>query len=253
LRIAHASPLALAAWAFALLAPSRAFAQDLEPPPTGTPPPPPPPSTVGQTPPPVDDNEPTGEKKKDSGRGLEWFYLNADAGLGYVNMTSFSSSNFALQTTSSTGPSFGAAAGLRLFIVTIGARANFNDLADFQFWQLDGEIGLHIPIGHFEPYFGIHGGYCFVGSLTAGVSNSPSVTVTGGDAGLQVGLDYYFNHFVSLGLDVSGNALFMSRPATTLPADVVSQLPAQDQTAYKQSGDSVGFGLTPSLRLGFHL
>jgi hypothetical protein len=230
-----AAPIALL-----LMAPS-ARAQDLAPPSTGTPTDT---SNPGAAAPPPEEAKLDKEEKKDSKRGLEWVYLNADAGFSYISMNSLSSSTLSVQNTSSQGPTFGVAAGIRLFILTLGVRANLNTLSSFNLWQMDAELGFHIPIGHWEPYFGLHGGYCFVGSLADGVSGSPNVTINGGDAGLQLGLDYYFNHFVSLGLDVSGNLLFLTGTAQ-VPAALASAVPA--------SGDSIGFGIAPSLHLGFHL
>ncbi len=223
-----------------------ANAQDLAPPETGAPVDP-----AATPPPPPEDARLGNEEKKDSKRGLEWVYLNADAGFSYISMDSLSNSNLGVTNSSSAGPTFGVAAGIRLFILTLGARAN--PLSTFNLWQLDGELGFHIPIGHWEPYFGLHGGYCFVGSLDDGLTGSSSLSVTGADAGAQLGLDYYFNHFVSLGIDVSGNALFLSRAATTLPPAVAAQLTPSQNALYQQSGDSVGLGVSPSLRLGFHL
>ncbi len=208
------------------------------------------------------------DEKKDSGRGLEWVYLNADAGFSYINMASLSMSNLVptstagslVQNTSSSGPVFGVGAGVRIFVVTLGARASLNELSSFNLWQLDAELGFHIPLGHWDPYFGLHGGYCFVGALGEGItgltsgSQSPSISITGGDAGAHLGIDYYFNHFVSLGLDVSASFLFLSRPPPTLSPTQMAALSAVGELSnYEKSGDSVGFGVAPSLHLGFHL
>jgi hypothetical protein len=259
-----------------VLVSSGALAQDLAPPSTGTPPEPaaasapaatPSQSTPATTTPsgaastassPSSAESPStkldASEKKDSGRGLEWFYLNAAAGFSYIDMASLSSSNLQVTKASSSGPTFGVGAGVRLFILTLGVQGNLDDLSSFSLWQLDAVLGIHIPLGHFEPYFGLHGGYCFVGSLDQGVSGSPSVSVTGGDAGLQLGLDYYFNHFVSLGLEGAGNLLFLHRPPAALPSGVMSSsLSSQDQKAYQQTGDSVGLGVGATLHLGFHL
>jgi hypothetical protein len=215
-----------------------------------------------------DDKKADDEKKKDSGRGLEWVYLNAGAGFSYIDMSVISASNLlpgpltatSNQPSASQGPAFSLGAGLRLFILTLGARATLNELSAFNLWQIDGELGLHIPIGHFEPYFGLHGGYCFVGTLSDGLSGltsgsqSPAIQISGGDFGAQLGLDYYFNHFVSLGIDVSGSLLFLQRPPAPLPklpAGVT--VPASLQSDYAKSGDSIGAGVAPTLRLGFHL
>jgi hypothetical protein len=197
-------------------------------------------------------------------RGPEFLYLKADAGFSYVDMASFSSTTFAVQKTSSYGPMFGVGAGLRLAILTLGVNANLNELSDFNLWQLDAELGLHIPSEHWDVYLGIHGGYAFVGTLDSSsvaqvAGQSPGgVSIYGGDAGLQLGADYYFNHFVSLGFELAGSALFLHRPPAALPAEFNS-LPAaaQDQIRaqplYANSGDSVGAGAGASLHLGIHL
>lgn len=246
---------ALAAAALVSSLASRASAQDLAPPPpmapTATPDP--------NAPQPGEEGKLNKEEKKDSGRGLEWLYLDAHGGFSYIDMATFSASSLGLAQTSSAGGALGVGAGIRLFILTLGARATVNELSMFNLWQLDGELGFHIPIGHFDPYFGLHGGYAFVGTLdssaiSSAASGNPNVAIHGGDAGLQVGLDYYFNHYISLGLELSGNALFLHRPPLALPAGIpASAIPASEQQLYNSSGDSVGLGAIGSLHVGLHL
>jgi hypothetical protein len=255
-----ASAGACVAAAVFLAPPAVAHAQDLAPPSTGpsTGPadgaPSATPSAPGATPGvPPEGKRLEKDEKKDSGRGLEWFYLDADAGFAWANMASLSSSNLGIKQTSSQGPTFGAGAGIRLFILTLGARANLDQLSSFDLWRLDAELGLHIPLGNFEPYFGLHGGYCFVGALDAGVSGSPNLSVTGGDAGLQIGFNYYLSHYFSIGLDVSGSALFLHRAPPSLPPAVAAQLSPTDLMAYQQTGDSVGLAVAPAFHLGLHL
>ena len=60
------------------------------------------------------------EESKDSGLGLEWVYLNGDIGAGFASMDSFSESTLGLQKTSSSGPAFGVAAGVRLLFFSLG-------------------------------------------------------------------------------------------------------------------------------------
>jgi hypothetical protein len=229
--------------------PAVASAQDLPPPSTGTPNDASNPANQPSTPPADGAAQPSQatkldkEEKKDEKRRLEWLYLNADAGFSYISMDSISASSLSVQNASSAGPTFGLAAGIRLFILTLGVRANLHALSSFNLWQMDAELAFHIPIGHWEPYIGFHGGYCFVGSLDDGLSGSSNISINGGDAGMQIGLDYYFNHYVSLGLDVSANALFLTG-TSTVPAIVPGSA---------QSGDSIGLGVAPSLHLGFHL
>ncbi len=254
-----------------LLASAGARAQDLAPPSTETP-------TGSATPTPPDDTSPAPSKpvghpapsasptsqdssskladqeKKDSKRGLEWLYVLADGGFAYANMASLSHSNLMVQNASSSGPALGLSAGIRLLFLQLGVRANFNALSSFDLWQMDAELGFHIPIGHVEPYFGFHGGYCFVASLDDGLSGGGAPSITGGDAGLQLGFDYYFNHYVSLGVEVGGNLLFLHGSPPALPDGLtLSDIPANQRQTYEQSGDSVGLGVTTSLHLGFHL
>jgi hypothetical protein len=198
-----------------------------------------------------------------SGHGTEFFYLSADAGFSYIDMASFSSSSFGIQKTSSEGPMFGVGAGLRLAILSLGVRANLNELSDFNLWQLDAELGLHIPSRHWDVYLGIHGGYAFVGTLDSSSlsqvasQSAGAVSIYGGDAGIQLGADYYFNHFLSLGFELAGSALFLHRPPVALPADFSSLPPAQQSVVtgnplYASSGDSVGLGAAGSLHFGVH-
>jgi hypothetical protein len=249
------SVLASLAFLATMTSAPRAHAQDLAPPPTGNAGDAPPPPATTQPPPAHTDSEEKKEEKKDSGHGLEWVFLNADAGFSYINMTSISSSNLNPSTVSnaSQGPKFGVGAGVRLFILTLGVHANLNELSMFNLYQFDGELGFHIPIGHFEPYLGLHGGYCFVGSLSDAISNTANLSITGGDVGAQLGFEYYFNHFVSIGIEGAASAYFLQRPATTLPASAAAMIPAADQALYQQSGDSVGFGASGMFHVGFHL
>src|SRR5579859_7211273 len=77
---------------------SGARAQGLEPPPPMGQPPGYPGSTAGYSPAPP---PPAADESDDSGLGLEWVYLNAEAGASFVDMQSFSASSFGLTKTSS--------------------------------------------------------------------------------------------------------------------------------------------------------
>ena len=203
---------------------------------------------------------PPAEEKKDSGLGLEWVYLNADVGGSYVDMASINASHLALQKTAAAGPTFGAAAGIRLFFFSLGVRARDMDLSSLgNLWLLDAEAAFHIRIWHIDPYFGVRGGYSFVGSLNSasfqgatGGSNS-SVTVHGFKLGPMVGLDYYFIKYISVGVDADLQFLFLQRPAAKLPPGVnASQLPPTEQILYQESGSSAGYAVTIAPHLGIH-
>ena len=210
---------------------------------------------------------PNAEKSHDDNLGLEWLWINADVGYSYANMASFNSSNFALQNTASSGPTFGIGAGVRLLSLTLGLRGRDLPLSDFNLVELDGEAAFHTRIGHGDVYFGARGGYAFSGSLTAGTLASataaggtpPDVTIHGANAGLMFGFDYYFNHFISIGVDANPESLFLQRPPATLtiPPGVVltpeqQQQFMQAQQAYQTSGSSIGFAFLGTAHLGVH-
>ena len=175
-----------------LLAAPSARAQGLEPPPpmSGTPgqPAPPPgyPGTPGQAPPPGYPGAPgqpaegvpnsaNTEEDEDSGLGLEWVWLNADVGYAYTNLASFSQSSLGMQKTASSGPVVGGGVGARLLFFSFGIRARDLILEDLgNLWEIGGEAAFHLRVWHIDPYFGVRGGYNFVGQLNSGSAQAAS-------------------------------------------------------------------------------
>jgi hypothetical protein len=249
-------PLALVAAVIASGWTPAAHAQDLAPPPPIAP----------QAP--ADSSGPTNaaDENKDSGLGLEWVWLNADVGTAFVNMASFSASALGIQQSQSSGPAFGFGGGVRLLFLTAGVRATDMQLSAFNLWEINGEAAFHIRIWHMDPYFGVRGGYAFVGTLNSDAvnvatgSSASNVAVHGFDVGPMMGIDVYLAHYVSLGLDGSAQFLFIQRPPVPIPN--VAQLPPGEQQMaqqqimsnplYQQSGSSVGLGLMLTAHLGIH-
>jgi hypothetical protein len=204
------------------------------------------------------------DESEDSGLGLEWVYLNADAGYSYVDMASFSASQLGLAQTAGSGPTFGVGAGVRLFFLSAGVRVR-NTLLDNpgSLWTVDLEAALHMRIWHIDPYFGVRGGYAFVGSfssnsVTSAVGMSqPDVAVHGFDVGPTLGLDIYFTSLVSVGVEGAAQFLFLQRPKIGLPSEFNMLPPAEQMMVtsnplYQESGSSVGFGGTVTAHLGIH-
>jgi hypothetical protein len=263
--------LALALALFTGLAARTARAQDVQPP-GAVPPPgyPGAPAGPGAT---VDTSAQTQAdldkaKREDSGLGLEWVYANADVGASYVDMKSFSQSQLAVVDSAKGGAAWGFGVGVRLFFLTLGVRARNH--TGLNLWQIDADVGFHMRIGRLDPYLAFRGGYDTVGTLSQSVDVATSsvppaqVDVHGGNAGMALGFDYYLAHAFSLGAEASGDVLFLSRPATSLPALTPAQQTAinsnpqamaqyqQAQQAYAQSGSSVGFGAALTAHLGLH-
>jgi hypothetical protein len=190
-------------------------------------------------------------------------YLNAEGGASYVDMESLSTSNFGLQTTHAGGPMWGVGAGVRLLFFSIGARVRDQILSSIgSLWEVDGEAAFHVRIWQIDPYFGVRGGYVFLGGLdsssvqVATGGSASDVSVHGFDVGPVVGIDFYFSKLVSLGFEGQAEFLFLQRPPPPLPAGIpqsaVSMLPPQQQTLYQNSGSSVGLGALGTAHLGLH-
>ena len=238
-----------------LFAAGAASAQDIEPPPPLSNAPPTS-SAGGST------YANTSDQSQDSGLGLEWVYLNADAGFAYMNMATFSQTALAIQQTSSAGGAFGVGAGLRLLFFTVGVRARDLQLSDYNLWELDAEAAFHIRIWRIDPYFGVRGGYAFVGSLGSGAVSTSSgtsasdVSVHGLNVGPMFGIDVYLSSLFSIGGEANAEFLYLKRPAVALPQGVtaadVAMLPPSQQQLYQQSGSSAGFGAIATLHAGLH-
>lgn len=201
-------------------------------------------------------------EREDSKRNFELFWVDAHLGGSYINMAQLSDSDLRVEKASSLGPAFSLGAGLRFVVLTLGARARYNALAAFNMWQLNGEVGLKLPISTVDLLFGLHGGYSFVGSLgqaaVATNTNTPdasdSVKIRGFNAGLDVAVDYYVSPMFSVGVGGIADFLFLNRP----PVDKPAGLTAEQQAAidadplYQKSGTSAGFQAGLFLRLGLH-
>jgi hypothetical protein len=145
-------------------------------------------------------------------RGLEIGYLNAEAG-----------GSFASFSRSEGGGMFGAGGGLRFVTWTLGLRARVHLLSDnVTMVQALVEAGFHLPVGAWDPYVHIHGGYL---NLHLNEDGAGAGSKSGGTFGGALGADYYFTALVSTGLDASFDGLFVG---------------------------GGGFGLSGSLHLGLH-
>ncbi len=203
------------------------------------------------------------EEAKDSGLGLEWVYLNGDVGAGFANMASFNESTLGMRQTAANGPAFGFGAGVRLLFFSVGVRVHDLQLSGIgDLWELNGEAAFHVRSSHTDFYFGVRGGYNFVGQLsssTASVAQGvtpPSVSIHGFNVGPVLGFDYYFVHYVSIGIDLDTQFLFLQRPQIALPggATVQQYCETDPQCAqlYNESGNSAGIAFVPTAHLGVH-
>lgn len=204
-------------------------------------------------------------EREDSKRKFELVWIDGQLGGSYINMQQLSETDLRVEKSSSGGPAFSLGAGLRFVVLVLGARARYNALSAFNMWQLNGEVGLKLPVSSLDVLIGAHGGYSFVGSLgqasLATSTNVPTeadqVKIRGWNAGLDLALDYYVSPTFSVGVGAIADFLFLNRPPVAKPAGF-EQLPVEQQNAinndplYQRSGTSAGFQAAGFLRLGLH-
>lgn len=189
-------------------------------------------------------------ERKDSGRGLEWFYIQAESGYQHVGLQTFKSDLLTYGDVNSTGNGVmvGGALGVRLLFFTFGARGRLGMFSDWDVATINGEFGFHIPVGNLEPYVTLGGGYAFLTDFDASKWGSEDVSVDGYNVRLAAGLDYYVTPVFSVGALLSGEMLGLWRSGLALD----SNAPVDARVAAAADGSSVGASFTGSLVLGLH-
>jgi hypothetical protein len=204
-------------------------------------------------------------KEEDSGRGLEFFYLNVEGGYEHVGLTTFSvdeeNLTAGLIASSSDGGVVGAGLGLRLLFLTLGARARAGFFSDWQLFSVGGEVGIHIPLGNFDPHFDLGFGYAGLGSLSSAVSGAnDAISINGFYARGGGGLDYYVTPAISLGLNASWELLGLTRPGLSAEdlqniqqSDPSSDPEGSRQDLLRANGTSYGSAIAITGVIGLHL
>jgi hypothetical protein len=190
--------------------------------------------------------------KEDSGRGLEFVFLNAEVGPQYLGLHTFKANGLVDGSdvkSKGAGMAYGAGLGVRYLAFTVGARFRLGNFSDWQLWTLDAEAGMHIPLGRLEPYFTFAAGYASLGAFDKNLPVVPK-NAHGLDLRAAVGVDYYLTNSFSIGGNVSGDFLYLSRSSSNtflLPVGA----PPVDPT-YNKDGSGIGAGATFSAVLGLH-
>ena len=220
------------------------------------------PNANNQAPPSSTEQELEKADREDSGRGLEFFYLNAEVGAEHLGLQTFKANDLVdagVVKTTQTGLMFGAGLGLRLVFITLGPRFRLASFSDYQLWTLNGELGLRIPLGDVEPYFTFGGGYASIGSFSsdnvgAGL-NSSDVSITGYNIRGGFGLDLYLSNSFSSGANLTGEMLFLSRPGvdpSKLKASSSSTAAQAQADLYAADGTSIGAAVSITGVAGLH-
>jgi hypothetical protein len=160
-------------------------------------------------------------KDKDSGRGVSWFWVEAQGGFEHVGLQTFNvdeaSFNAGFVPTTASGGVLSAGIGAQLIFLTLGVRGRMGFFDAWQIGRIGGEIGLRIPLGFVEPRFELGGGYAALGSFDTVVPDK--ISIEGGYARASAGVDFYPVKVLALGAEASFDFLALKRPGLSL-ADV---------------------------------
>ncbi len=191
---------------------------------------------------------------EDTGRGLEFVWLNGEVGYQIVGLQALSDGDLVDGTVvenNQSGLVFGGGLGVRLFVITLGARFRYGSFDAWNMWSVNAEGAFHVPLGKLDLYFALSAGYVSLGGFQTdsggGSSGLSDLAVSGFDVRASAGLDYYFSNTFSLGVNLGGEALFLSRSALDVPAGTSGSL-----AVYAEDGSSVGAAFTPTAVVGLH-
>jgi len=181
---------------------------------------------------------------EDSGRGLEFVYFGVEGGFQHAALQNIHKSGDLVAgsvRTNDVGALLGATIGVRLLFLTIGPRFRFAHFHDWDLWSLNLDAGWRIPLGNFEPYGMLSGGYSRLANSADGVLGSGNaVSVKGFNVRLGGGVDYFITNVLSVGGVVTVELLGLSRGAV-------------GQTgAYAADSSALGIGLAGSAVAGLH-
>ena len=198
-------------------------------------------------------------EKEDPGRGLTWFWIEAEGGFQHVGLETFDvdKSNLTAGFVSSeaNGGYVGVGLGARLFFLTIGPRARVGFFPEWQLYNIGGELGFRFQLGIVEPHFDLGGGYAALGSFTdalGGIDGAANVDGAYGRVG--GGLDFLIGSVFNLGLAASWEFMGLTRPGLSLD-EINSQPEAENlEDAEKQAlaaeGSGFGSAISVAARLG---
>jgi hypothetical protein len=194
------------------------------------------------------------------------FWVDAEGGIESAHLETFHANfeNLAVGVlpTDGVGPAVGVGTGVRLWLLTLGIRgrgAEFQSdmIGSWELWSLDAEIGIRFPLRRVEPYLTLAGGYTTTGGFqhaVAGLANG--IDVYGANVRGGAGLDVFLSQTVSIGAQLTGEALMLTRDPVSvrdlLTAQQVGTLNEAKARVLQANGASVGTALDVTGGLGLH-
>ncbi len=198
-------------------------------------------------------------EKKDTGRGLTWFWIEAEGGFQHVGLETFevdqSNLTAGLVPTEASGGYVGLGLGARLLFLTIGPRGRVGFFENWQLYSVGGELGFRFQVGIVEPHFELGGGYAALGSLTDALGGVPDASrVDGGYGRVSGGLDFLVGSVLTLGLGASWEFMALTRPGIGLDAinrqPEAESLDDAEKQALAAEGSGFGSAITISAKVG---
>jgi hypothetical protein len=194
---------------------------------------------------------------RNQGRGWAWLYGGVELGGTYTRFDTITSDNaFAGGTRSGgTAPVVGATLGARLSLVSLGVRSRVGFFSDYQALVIGPELGLHFPIGEWEPNLSASLGYTRLLNVKAPQLQGDGYRVSGLNARLGLGLDRWISPHVTVGGSFALDLYALTRPETLLLAkqakdDANPQLAIAAVRAAE--GSSVGAGASLIFNATYH-
>lgn len=201
------------------------------------------------------------DKDEDSGRGLSWFWIEAQGGFEHLGLQTFNldEENFSvgLVETEASGGVISAGIGAQIIFLTIGVRGRLGFFDAWQAGRIGGEVGFRIPIGIFEPRFDLGAGYAALGNFDGVVAEN--VDIHGFYARAGAGLDIYPASVISIGAHASFDFMGLTRPGLDPQkiADIqqdpdVGDLPEAREQALALDGSGYGAAFAIQGTVGLH-
>ena len=194
---------------------------------------------------------PSSEDRPRDAKGPDVLFLETETGAAYVGLQTLNVKRDVVPTATRSediGGFFGIAGGAKLLFLSIGPHARFGRFQDWDLWTLDLDIGFHAPLGAFEPFVRLGGGYARLSRAFDKVPHGGSLRSDGYNLSLALGVDYFVSHYLTIGGRMGGELIGLHRAGVNLNT--------QDGLVndyLKYDGAALGLALSGGLALGLHL
>jgi hypothetical protein len=170
------------------------------------------------------------QKYSDSGRALQFFYIEPSVGVGFTTIGSVIPNTTVITVNGTStpvdlthyrsgfGPVVEIGAGVEFIVFQAGLRYRRTMIGNYAANQLGGEVMYQWGSGKWWPHLGASLGYAwisdwnndFCAQLSAGCNN---LSVNGISVGVRGGVQYFVTKELELGANLTGDAMFLHRNA----------------------------------------